>query len=176
MRSTAAIVSLVLLSLVVPSARIVRSETSGALANRGVAFQKQGDLPAAERDLRAALAVDAGTAPVWYNLAVVLEASGRDADAERAYVEALAREPGHAESSGNLAALLLRRGDPAAAIPVLRRAIASRPGNGVLWTNLVVALASAGRLQEARGAAREAAGAGVALDPELIAAIGGAAP
>ena len=68
------------------------------------------------------------------------------------------------------------RPSPAAAIRVLRRAIASRPGNGVLWTNLVVALASAGRVQEARGAAREAAGAGVALDPELIAAIGGAAP
>jgi tetratricopeptide (TPR) repeat protein len=165
-----------LLSLCVPSGRLVRSETAGALANRGVAFQKQGDLAAAERDLRAALAIDASASAVWYNLAVVLEASGRGAEAERAYVEALSREPGHAESSGNLAALLLRRGDAEAAIPVLRRALASRPGSEVLWTNLVVALASAGRAEEARRAARDAAGAGVTLDPELLAAVGGASP
>lgn len=165
-----------LLSLSIPSARLVRSETAGALANRGVSYQKQGDLAGAERDLRAALALDAGAAPVWYNLAVVFERSGRSADAERAYGEALSREPGHAESAGNLAALLLRRGDAEGAVPVLRRALAERPADEVLWTNLVVALATAGRADEARSAARAAAAAGAVLDPELVRTVNGGAP
>jgi Tfp pilus assembly protein PilF len=159
-------------SFVVPSGALRRSEESAALLNRGVARKQEGDPSGAERDFRAALVLDAGSAPVWYNLGTLLEGSGRPAEAEQAYRESLARDPGGVEAAGNLGALLVRRGDPDAAVVVLRRGLASRPRHVVSWTNLVVALVAGGRVEEARRAARQAQDAGVELSPELMAAIG----
>jgi Tfp pilus assembly protein PilF len=150
---------------------------AGALANRAVAWKARGDLAAAERDLREALAFDPDTrrmasVAALYTLGVVLDARGDAGGSEEAYVRALTIDPSHVESAANLAALLIRQQRAGGAIAALRTALAERPDHRPAWSNLVVALAALGDLAAAREAAREAASYGIDLDPALLRTIG----
>jgi Flp pilus assembly protein TadD len=92
----------------------------------------------------------------------------RDDEAEALYRRALAIDPGSAEAAANLGSVLIGTGRSGEAIAPLRTALQSRPADRACWTNLVVALAAQGSVEEARAAAREAARVGVPLDPGLL--------
>jgi protein O-GlcNAc transferase len=163
---------LVLVSLLVPSSGLARVERAGGLANRAVGFKQAGNLAAAERDARRAVALDPASGLARFNLGVVLEALGRKAEAEQVYRDALSIDPGNADAAGNLAGILIQRNADREAVPILERALASKKRHAVCWTNLVVAEASAGDLAGARRSAKEALDAGVRLDPTMLAALG----
>ncbi len=164
--------ALALVSLLVPSGDLRRSEEAGALANLADVAKKSGDLAGAERFAREAVLRDPRSPIGWFNLGVVLAARGRPEEAEAAYRRVLEADPGHAEAAGNLAGFLVGQGRAAEAVPLLRRALESRPTHAVCWTNLVVALVTLGDAEGAREAAAEAARKGAALAPELLQAIG----
>jgi tetratricopeptide (TPR) repeat protein len=170
--AAAAGAGLAALSLVVPSGDLARAATAGALSNRAVSFKNAGDLASAERDASRAVGMAPRSARARFNLGVVLEAAGRLPAAEASYSEALDLDPLSAEAAGNLAGILIRRGAAGEAIPLLERAVAARPSHAACRTNLVVARMAAGDLAGARDAAAAAARAGVALDAELLRALG----
>jgi Flp pilus assembly protein TadD len=172
--ATAALAGLLVavLSLVVPSASLARTEEAAALANRASVFAEAHDLGRAQAEARRGLALDPSSVPARYNLAVVLAAGGRTSDAEALYREVLELDPSHAESAGNLSKLLVERGAAREAVPMLERALAARPGDAACWTNLVVAWISLGDLARARRAVSEAEKMGVQLAPELVEAAG----
>ncbi|MDH3521013.1 MAG: hypothetical protein OEM49_11205 [Myxococcales bacterium] len=58
-------------------------------ANRGAIRAARGDAVGARRDLRAALALEPGLLPAWWNLAALEERAGRAAEAHGAHAEAL---------------------------------------------------------------------------------------
>ena len=159
-------------SLAIPSASIVRWSDAAGLANIASARRRAGDLTGAEADLRLALAQDADSVSVLYNLGVVLQANGRGDEAEAMYRRALAIDPGSAEAAANLGSLLIEQQRPAEAVPILRAALERRPADRSCWTNLVVALAADGKVAEARDAAAAAKTRGVTLDPGLLEEIG----
>ncbi len=171
-RAAAAGLACAAISFLVPFDGLRRAEEAGALSNRAAHWKRAGNLDAAERSVRAAVAIDPESSHARFALAVVLEARGRRDEAETEYREVVRRDPGHAEAAGNLAKLLTERGRSAEAVPVLRSALAMRPTHGACWTNLVVALAAAGDLDGARRAAGDAARLGVALEPGLLREIG----
>jgi tetratricopeptide (TPR) repeat protein len=156
------------LSCAIPSHEILRWSDAAGLANRASSLRRAGDLAGAERELRAALAIDPASVPVLYNLGVVATLNRRDDEAEALYRRALAIDPGSAEAAANLGSVLIGTGRSGEAIAPLRTALQSRPADRACWTNLVVALAAQGSVEEARAAAREAARVGVPLDPGLL--------
>ncbi|HKQ61879.1 MAG TPA: tetratricopeptide repeat protein, partial [Candidatus Polarisedimenticolaceae bacterium] len=158
-------------SLLLSSRSLEALELASALANRAESWRASHRPELAERDARAAVAIDPSLGKAWYILGVVLEHEGRTAEAERAYGTALERQPGSAEAAANLAALWLGRGEAEQAIPVLRRALLERSRDPACWTNLIVALVQTGRAAEAAAAVHSARAAGVALDPGLIEAV-----
>ena len=145
-----------------------------ALANRAVAFQRRGDLGAAEQDARRGAELAPGSARARFNLGVILDAVGRKAEAEQAYVVSLELSGGGlAESAANLSKIYLDRGDSALAVRLLTRALESRPTHEGCWTNLIVALVLDERPADAREAVRRAVQFGVALDAGLVALVEG---
>lgn len=157
-----------LVSFAVPSADYVRTEKAGALSILADVERKAGALDAAAATARRATELDPQNAVAWFNRGVVEGARGNAAEAERAYRAALAADPGQPDAAANLAGLLVVAGRAAEAGPPLERALAVWPRHAVGWTNLVVAYAATGDLPRAREAARRAAAAGVAIDPELL--------
>jgi tetratricopeptide (TPR) repeat protein len=165
--------SVVLLSILVPSGELARSEEAGALANRVDVEQRAGDLDAALRTARAAVSLDPSNAMALYNLGVVLQAKGRAGEADEAYRRVLRLDAGNAGAAGNLASLLIAAGRPADAVAVVREALARGAGNDVCWNNLVVALSLTGDRAGAESAFSEASRRGVTLDPGLLRAVSG---
>jgi len=157
-----------LLSVAIPGSGLARSEEAAAYANRAVAYQRNGDLAAAERDGRRALLKDPSSSAAQFSLGVILDQQGRAGDAEAAYRGALALDPGHAGAAGNLAKQLVLAGASAEAVSILRRALAAEPGNEVCWTNLVLAFVTLGDQTAAHDAADDAQRLGVVLDPQVI--------
>jgi hypothetical protein len=72
---------------------------SGELFERAEMLEAAGDLAAAERSYRAALAIDRADPALPYNLANVLDEQDRRHDAILAYYEALRRDPDFAEAA-----------------------------------------------------------------------------
>ncbi|UCE02732.1 MAG: tetratricopeptide repeat protein [Candidatus Latescibacterota bacterium] len=71
-------------------------------------------------------------------------------------VEARSLDPAYPEVLNNQATQLLQQGDAAAAIPKYKLALLMQPGHARVRTNLALALAAGGRVDEALAEAREA--------------------
>lgn len=127
-----------------------------ALAQRGLDAHRRGDVAAAERDYREALARDPGQPLALHYLGVVLYQKGQARDALPLLEYAVARVPQEAEFHNNLGLVLaaLDRNDEAVAAH--RAAIALRPGHVTAWNNLGLALQAMNRLPDAIDAYRHA--------------------
>lgn len=84
----------------------------------GLALHAAGDLDGAERELKAAVALDKKTPVVLVELAATLLALGRGDDAEKALRAALARDRRHVPAAGALARYLISKGRAADALKV----------------------------------------------------------
>lgn len=84
----------------------------------GLALHAAGDLDGAERELKAAAALDKKTPVVLVELAATLLALGRGDDAEKALRAALARDRRHVPAAGALARYLISKGRAADALKV----------------------------------------------------------
>ena len=130
--------------------------SADALAQRGLDAHRRGDVAAAERDYREALARDPGQPLALHYLGVALYQTGRAGDALPLLERAVARVPQEAEFHNNLGLALaaLDRNDEAVA--AYRAAIALRPGHATAWNNLGLALQAMNRLANAIDAYRHA--------------------
>lgn len=84
----------------------------------GLVLHASGDLEGAERELRAASALDRKTPVVLVELAATLLALGREDEAERALRGALTRDRRYLPAAGSLARFLISKGRPADALKV----------------------------------------------------------
>jgi Flp pilus assembly protein TadD len=132
--------------------------------NLGSALWRRGDLARAERELRQALRLNADYAEAHFNLGQTLLRTGRAADAAAAFRRATALKPQWPAALVAAAWVLATSADdairaPAEAVDLATRAVTltDRSDPGALDA-LAVALASAGRFDEAVTAARDAAG------------------
>ena len=108
-----------------------------------------GDLDAALRFQRQALAVDSRHANANSALARLLDQRGQTDEAVEFYETALATEPDHAVALANLGRILARRKDHAGALRQLERAIEVTPLDTELYEDCATILAWQGRLTEA---------------------------
>ena len=127
----------------------------------GLACTGAGDLPAAERHLRAALQRDDRLPDAWNHLGFVLRALGRLDEARACYERAVALKPDYAEAHDRLGALRCEQHGPAAGVPHFRRVVELQPAHAPGWSNLGAALVMDGQLPSARDAFARA----LALDP-----------
>ena len=131
--------------------RRLKAEQPGLVDARrllGVALRAQGDLPGAERELRACMAF--GPRPEIYEaLAAVLEEAGRRGEAEEAYRKALALDPVFATAAIDLSELLLNENRPSEALEVIAPA-GSRPDADInLLSAYALALKATRRFDQA---------------------------
>jgi tetratricopeptide (TPR) repeat protein len=160
-------------SFALPSAALMRSEEAAALTVIADVERKAGELDAAATSARRATELDGRNAIAWFNLGVIEAARGDRTEAERDYRAALAADPAQPDAAANLAGLLVATGRAAEGTAALERALSAWPRHAVGWTNLVVAYAASGQSERARDAVRRAEAAGIKLDPELVATVGG---
>jgi predicted CXXCH cytochrome family protein len=118
-------------------------------ANLGTLFAERGDLGAAERELRSAVALDPTYGPAAVNLADVLRVAGREGDAEAVLRAALVRAPGDAALHHALGLSLVRTGRMPEAIAMLRRATELDPGATRYARVLAVGLHDTGQIDAA---------------------------
>jgi tetratricopeptide (TPR) repeat protein len=132
------------------------ASSAQSLAQRGLAAHQRGDLAAAERDYRAALALDAGHPLAMHFLGVVTYQRGDAAVALPLLERSAALVPDEPEFHNNvgLALAALDRND--AAVDAYRRALALKPTHATAWNNLGLVLQAANRLDEAIDAFRRA--------------------
>lgn len=90
--------------------------------------------------------------------------AGNLPEAERLYRTILQAEPSHASANHNLASLAVGAGKVAEALPYFEAALRAAPQQEVTWLSYVAALASAGRLADARRALQQARAAGLAAE------------
>ena len=115
----------------------------------GYSFVESGDLRAAERHFRAALAAPMPTADVHLGLALCFASTGRASEAAAALLEARRLEPGNPVVEANLGALALEAGDITRAAGFLGEALRMDPDLHQARFNLARALARQGRRAEA---------------------------
>ena len=115
----------------------------------GYALAEGGDVRAAERHFRAALAASMPTADVHLGLALCYVSTGRPREAAQALEEARRLEPGNPVVEANLGALALESGDAGKAAGYLRAALQIDPDLHQARFNLARALAREGRRAEA---------------------------
>ena len=126
------------------------------IVRRGIASHQRGDVEAAERDYRAALATAPEHPHALHYLGVIEYQRGRPQSALPLLEHAAARVPAEPEFHNNLGlvyAALDRNADAAAAH---RRAIALRHDHAGAWNNLGLALHAQNDLASAAGAFEEA--------------------
>lgn len=116
----------------------------------GVLAEESGDLEAAVRAYRRAVAGDAARAEAWFNLGNTLYAAERPAQAEEAYRAAVRVEPDYVEAWNNLANVLCESGRVPEGIAAYERAIAVAPEYADAHYNLAETLAAEGDLERAR--------------------------
>ena len=130
--------------------------SADALAKQGLAAHQRGDLDAAERAYRAALANEREHPLALHYLGVIHHQRGRHEDAlpllERAAV-LVAGEPEFHNNLGLVLAALDRDDD---AIDAYRRALARKPDHATAWNNLGLAYQAMNRLPDAVAAFRRA--------------------
>jgi tetratricopeptide (TPR) repeat protein len=122
-----------------------------------VALRDLGDLVGAERELRAAIALDPRQPASHGVLADVLTRAGRSAEAEAAYRSALALDPRFGPAAVGLADLLLAAGRAEAALAAIEPATRGAAVDVNVWTAQGQALKGLLRLDEAAAAFARAA-------------------
>jgi Flp pilus assembly protein TadD len=132
------------------------------LARKGSALLEEGDLEAAARALKEAVALEPGSAAARYDLALALAGLGRDKEALAQAREAASLAPDDPDARGLYGLSLMESGDRDAALAELRAARALAPERGEFANNEGTLHFLAGRFPEAR-ACFEAA---VALSPD----------
>ena len=124
--------------------------TAEAHARLGKALLDAGQVREAERELRAAIALDHRCASAWVNLGGILFARWEFGAAAAANRAAAAAEPGLAIAHLNQGICHLHVDEPHQAVDCLTRAIELEPGNGGAYHHLAVALHAVGRPIEGR--------------------------
>jgi tetratricopeptide (TPR) repeat protein len=115
-----------------------------------------GNLEAAEKDYRAALAIDDLFIPAKANLAVLLNREGRNDEAEALLRGILKDYPNNADAMYLLGLLSVEQDRPEEAVELLSRAAELRPKDGRVLYNLGLLLQQLGRLDEAGQVLRRA--------------------
>ncbi|HQR30408.1 MAG TPA: tetratricopeptide repeat protein [Anaeromyxobacteraceae bacterium] len=95
--------------------------------NLGETYDALGRLPEAEREFRAAIAINPGSVAARTSLAIVLQKSGRPAEAEAEYREVIRLDPRRHAAMFNLADLLWRQGRRDEAVDLYRRFLEVAP-------------------------------------------------
>lgn len=125
-----------------------------ALVTDAMAAHQRGDLAAAERGYRAALALRPGHPHATHYLGVLAWQRGRPEDALPQLREAVEAVPQEPEFHNNLGLVLAALDRPGEAVDAHRRALALAPGHAGAWNNLGLALHAAGELEAAAEAFR----------------------
>ena len=127
-----------------------------ALVARAIESHRRGDLAAAERGYREALAAAPEHPPALHFLGVVLYQHRRLAEALPLLERAVALVPGEPEFHNNLGLALAEADRIDEGIAAYRRSIALKPDHAAAWNNLGLALQADNRLEAAASAFREA--------------------
>ncbi|MCC7218209.1 MAG: tetratricopeptide repeat protein [Burkholderiales bacterium] len=137
--------------------------TPEALTRQGIDAHRRGDLDAAERGYRAALAAAPDLAPALHYLGVVLYQRQRLAEALPLLERAVAQMPHEPEFHNNLGLALAAAQRDAEAIAAYGRALALKPDHAGALSNLGLALQATGDVDGAVAAYRR----GLASTPDL---------
>ncbi len=128
-----------------------------ARAERGLALQKQGDIPGAIAEYEAAVAANPALGSAHVNL-IALYAQQRDwAQAEAHYEAALGTGTGLAEAHYNFGTCLAMEGRREAAADAFRKALAVNPQYAGAWSGLGQLAEMDGRISDAEASYRKAA-------------------
>lgn len=130
--------------------------SAGAHQLLGRIMALRGDLAAAVRSFREALALQPVEAALHFDLATALLEAGHAADAAEAYAEASRLRPGWLAPLANRGIALQRIGRLVEAEAALQAALALQPGSEPVLTALAGVLHSLGRHREAVDAGRQA--------------------
>jgi len=120
-----------------------------ARANLGGLYAEQGQAEAAERELRAALAIDRRFVPAWVNLADLYRALRRETEAQATLRDGLEAKGGAAALHHAPGLSLVRSGAAGEALAELEAAARSRPANARYEYVYGIALHSTGESSRA---------------------------
>jgi Flp pilus assembly protein TadD len=129
----------------------------------GTVLREKGLYPQAERELKAALEVDARSAAAWAELGILYDLERRGEAAERSHRQAILLMPANAAYWNNLGFSQFIAGQNQSAIASLEKALALDPGLVVAYNNLGFAYGKARRLVDAERTFRTAGGEVAAL-------------
>ena len=130
--------------------------TPDALTARGMQLHQRGDLDAAERDYRAALAAVPDHSAALHYLGVIHYQRNRISEALLLLERAVAIQPEEPEFHNNLGLALVAADRTDEAITQYRQALALKPDLATAWNNLGLALQAGNELPEAMVAFRNA--------------------
>jgi Tfp pilus assembly protein PilF len=137
--------------------------SAATLAERGLSAHRRGDVDAAERSYRCALALDAKHPLARHYLGVLLYQRKDYVDALPLIEESTAQVPQEPEFHNNLGLLLAALDRNDAAIEAYRRTLNLQPQHATAWNNLGLAAQAQNRLPEAIAAFRRS----IALLPDF---------
>lgn len=121
----------------------------GAMRGMGLLHVQLGELPTAEKWLRAAIEVRSTDYVAWNDLGEVLRMQGKGSEAIDAYTQSLKLEPAFVEAMNNLAVALAGAGEIEEAKKTLRAAIEIAPDDPHPYNNLGVLLECEGNHEAA---------------------------
>jgi Flp pilus assembly protein TadD len=124
----------------------------------GTVLREKGLYPQAERELKAALDVDARSASAWAELGILYDLERRGDAAGQSHRQAIVLAPQNASYWNNLGFSQFIAGQNDAAIASLEKALALDPGLVVAYNNLGFAYGKARRLADAERTFRTAGG------------------
>jgi len=125
-----------------------------ALVQQGLTLHQRGDLDAAEKRYRAALARAPRQGDANHLLGLLLMERERYAEAAQHIQQALAAQPGHPVLLNSMGEVVRRQGDFRAARPLFERALQASPRYPEAWHNLGKTLTAIGALPDAESALR----------------------
>ena len=131
------------------AAQRANADRPESLTNLGTFFAARRRVADAEREFRAALALDRAFVPAYVNLADLYRAEQREPDVRSVLEEGLKAVPDDAALHYALGLALVRAKRPAEALTHLERAAARAPDNARFVYTYAVGLHSAGRPREA---------------------------
>ncbi|KAJ8611943.1 hypothetical protein CTAYLR_004376 [Chrysophaeum taylorii] len=117
--------------------------------NRGNALEEEGNVDAAIRAYRAAIAFEDSFSDAHYNLGIALKNKGELDDAIREYKRTIELKSDHADAYNNLGVALEEQGRVEAAITEYTKAIDFEPDHAEARCNLADLLQSLGRIDDA---------------------------
>lgn len=141
--------------------------------NLGLVYAERGDMDAAVRSFRQALALQSDFVPAYVNLSDLYRSAGHEEQAEQTIDEGLRAVPGNASLLHAKGLSLARQNRADEALSWLERAHRAEPGNARFAYVYGVALNSVGKIDEAQKL-WEASLATSPYDPSLLMALAGA--